>query len=55
MLLQAAIRVWDLGDPLVRNNRIRDGKSVGILVYEFGSGHFVDNEICANKLWNIEV
>ena len=47
--------MWELGDPLVRGNRIRDGRSVGILVYEFGRGHFVDNEICGNKLWNIEV
>ena len=52
---KAHIRVWEMGDPVVKGNRIRDGRSVGILVYEFGKGHYVDNEISGNRLWNIEI
>lgn len=52
---KAAVRVWNGGDPLVRRNRIREGRTVGILVYEFGRGHFVENEIFGHASWNIEV
>ena len=51
---KAAIRVWENGDPVVQNNRIWGGKSVGLLCYTFGKGHYVGNDIYGHKQWNIE-
>ena len=52
---KAAVRCWDHGNPVVKGNRIYNGRSVGLLVYEFGKGHYVDNDIYGHRQWNVEV
>ena len=49
------MRVWELGDPTMQRNRIYGGKACGILIYECGKGHYVDNDIYDHREWNIEV
>ncbi len=38
------------GDPVLRRNRIHDGKQSGVLVYEQGRGTLEDNDIFGNAL-----
>ncbi|HEX4959429.1 MAG TPA: right-handed parallel beta-helix repeat-containing protein [Thermoanaerobaculia bacterium] len=42
-------------DPLLRRNRIHDGKFSGVSISDHGRGTLVDNEIFGNGLWGIEV
>lgn len=42
-------------DPVVRGNKIRDGKSTGVLVYENGRGTLEGNEICGNAGNGVEI
>ena len=51
----AGIEVKTGADPIVRRNRIHDGKSAGIVVYEQGRGTYEDNEVSGNALPGIEV
>ena len=52
---QAAVRVYDYGNPTVTANRIYGGRSAGVLIYEFGRGTFADNDIHDNRGWNVEI
>jgi F-box protein 11 len=52
---KAAVRVWNGGNPLLQRNRIWGGRTVGLLVYEFGRGQYLDNEIHSHASWNVEV
>ena len=52
---QAAVRVYDYGNPTVTANRIYGGRSAGVLVFEFGRGTFADNDIYDNRGWNVEI
>ena len=52
---QAAVRVYDYGNPTVTANRIYGGRSAGVLVFEFGRGTFADNDIHDNRGWNVEI
>ena len=44
----AAVGVHDGADPLVRRDRIHDGKQSGIYVYDNGRGTFEENEVWGN-------
>ena len=44
----ACVAIHDGADPVVRRNRIRDGKQGGVHVYEQGRGTIEDNEIVGN-------
>ena len=43
------------GEPVVRNNRIQDGKTHGICVYAGGRGTLESNEIYGNAAAGIQV
>lgn len=43
------------GDPIIRRNKVRDGKQTGIFVYDNGRGTFEDNDIVANASAGIAV
>jgi parallel beta-helix repeat protein len=51
----ACVAVHNAADPVVRRNRIHDGKSVGIHVHDNGRGTFEDNDLRGNQggSWNI--
>ena len=51
----ACVAVHGNADPLVRRNRIHDGKQGGVVVWEHGRGTFEDNDIFANELAGIQV
>lgn len=51
----ACLAVENNADPWVRRNRIHDGKSAGIFVYEQGRGTFEDNEVTGNAFAGIAV
>ena len=42
-------------DPRLRRNRIHDGKTSGVLVYEQGRGTLEDNEIFANAYAGVQI
>jgi F-box protein 11 len=42
-------------DPRLRRNRIHDGKSAGVHVYDGGLGTLEDNDISANALAGVEI
>ena len=39
------MRVWDFGNPTVTRNKFHSGRTLGLLVYEFGKGVYTDNEV----------
>jgi parallel beta-helix repeat protein len=51
----AGVTVREGAEPVVRRNRIHDGKSVGIHVHDNGRGTFEDNDLRGNQggSWNI--
>ena len=51
----ACIAVHNEADPVIRRNRIHDGKSAGIFVYENGRGTFEDNDVFGNANVGVEV
>ena len=47
---RAGVAILKEGAPLVKRNRIHDGKDSGVLVCENGKGSVVDNDIFANQV-----
>ncbi len=52
---RACVAVHDGADPVVRRNRIHDGKQSGILVKDNGRGTFEENEVFGNAFAGIAV
>ena len=44
----ASVSIGQGSDPVLRRNRIHDGKQGGVLIYEQGHGTLEDNDIFAN-------
>ena len=42
-------------DPLLRRNRIHDGKEAGVYVFENGQGTLEDNDIFGNALSGVQI
>ena len=51
----ACVAIHGSADPILRRNRIHDGKSAGVLVYDNGKGTLEDNEIFANKFAGVAI
>jgi parallel beta-helix repeat protein len=51
----ACVAIHGSSDPCLRRNRIHDGKSAGVMVYENGQGTLEDNEIFANTLSGVQI
>ncbi len=51
----ACVGIHNGADPRLRRNRIHDGKSVGVYVYENGQGVLEDNDIFANALAGVVI
>lgn len=51
----ACVGVHGGADPRLRRNRVHDGKSSGIFVYENGQGTFEDNDIYGNATSGVAV
>ena len=51
----ACVAIHAGADPRLRRNRIHDGKSAGILVYENGQGLLEDNEIVGNEMSGVAI
>jgi parallel beta-helix repeat protein len=51
----SCVAVHDNADPVVRRNRIHDGKSAGIIVHTNGQGTFEENEVFGNAYPGIVV
>ena len=51
----ACVAVHNAADPVVRRNRIHDGKQGGIYVYENGRGTFEDNDVFGNTYSGVSV
>jgi F-box protein 11 len=51
----ACVAIHGGADPRLRRNRIHDGKSVGVFVYDNGQGTLEDNDIFANTLSGVAV
>merc|ERR1711935_383928 len=43
------------GAPIVKHNRIHDGRDSGVLVCENGQGSVVENQIFANKMAGVAI
>ena len=52
---RAGVAILKEGAPLVKGNRIHDGRDSGVLVCENGKGSVVDNEIFANQMAGVAV
>ena len=52
---RTCVAVHGGADPRVRRNRIHDGKSAGVYVYENGQGTLEDNDIFGNALTGVEI
>ena len=52
---RAGVAILKEGAPLVKGNRIHDGRDSGVLVCENGKGAVVDNEIFANQMAGVAV
>jgi parallel beta-helix repeat protein len=51
----ACVAIHGSADPILRRNRIHDGKKSGVVVYDNGKGTLEDNEIFANALAGVEI
>jgi F-box protein 11 len=51
----ACVAIRGGADPRLRRNRIHDGKSAGVFVYENSQGTLEDNDIFANALSGVEI
>lgn len=51
----ACVAIHSGADPRLRRNRIHDGKSNGVFIYENGQGTLEDNDISGNTLVGIEI
>lgn len=52
---RSCVAIYSSAAPCLRRNRIHDGQTVGIVVYENGKGILEDNEIFANVLSGITI
>jgi parallel beta-helix repeat protein len=50
----ACVAIHNGADPILRRNRIHDGKQNGVFVYENGQGTLEDNDIFGNTLSGVE-
>ncbi len=51
----SCVAIRDGADPRVRRNRIHDGKSAGVLVYDNGLGTLEDNDITGHDYSAVEI
>ncbi len=51
----ACVAIHSGADPRLRRNRIHDGKTVGVFVYENGQGTLEDNEIFGNASAGVQI
>lgn len=51
----ACVAIHDSANPIVRRNRIHDGKSGGVYVYDQGQGLLEDNDIFANAFSGVSI
>ena len=51
----ACVGIHGGADPRLRRNRIHDGKTSGVLVYDSGLGTLEDNDITGNSLSGVEI
>ena len=51
----ACVVIHDGADPRLRRNRIHNGKSAGVFVYENGQGTLEDNDIFGNAYAGVEI
>jgi len=49
------VAIHNGANPVLRRNRIHDGKQGGVIVYEKGQGLLEDNDISANTLAGVEI
>ena len=52
---RAGVAILKEGAPLVKRNRIHDGRDSGVLVCENGKGSVVDNDIFANQMAGVAI
>uniref|UniRef100_UPI004057383F right-handed parallel beta-helix repeat-containing protein n=1 Tax=Candidatus Electronema sp. TaxID=2698783 RepID=UPI004057383F len=52
---RAGVAIHDSANPILRRNRIHDGKQGGVLVSDNGKGTLEDNEIFANAFSGVEI
>jgi F-box protein 11 len=51
----ACVAIHGNAEPVIRHNRIHDGQSNGVLVYESGRGTLEDNDIFGHGLSGVEI
>lgn len=51
----ACVAIHDGASPILRRNRIHDGASAGVLIYDQGRGLVEDNDIFANSNSGVEI
>jgi parallel beta-helix repeat protein len=51
----AYVEIKSGGNPILRRNRIRDGKATGVFVLENGKGTLEDNEIFGNAHAGVDI
>lgn len=51
----ASVAIHDSAEPTLHRNRIHDGKSSGVVVYDNGQGTLEDNEIFANAYAGVAI
>jgi parallel beta-helix repeat protein len=51
----ACVGIYGSANPMLRNNRIHDGKNVGVYILEGGKGTLEDNDIFGNTASGVEI
>src|SRR5713226_3240591 len=51
----ACVAIHEGAEPVLRNNRIHDGKAGGVFIYENGRGTLEDNDIFGNTFAGLEI